>query len=53
MVVEEGMVRVARGGGKYVATPPFSPYVYDRVKEEEEKLAKKTVSVQRTEEVKS
>jgi len=50
VVVEEGDVRVARGAGKYVPTPPFSPYVYDRVKEEEEKLAKKTVSVKRTEE---
>ena len=39
VVVEEGELRaVARGAGQYVNTPPFSPYVYDRVKEAEEAL---------------
>ena len=52
VVVEEGELRaVARGAGQYVNTPPFSPYVYDRVKEAEEALAKIHVSVQRSEEV--
>ena len=32
-------------------TPPFSPYVYDRVKEAEEKLARNNVAVRRTQEV--
>ena len=32
-------------------TPPFSPYVYDRVKEAEEKLARTNVAVKRTQEV--
>ena len=32
-------------------TPPFSPYVYDRVKEAEEKLARTNVAVRRTQEV--
>ena len=31
--------------------PPFSPYVYDRVKEAEEKLARTNVAVKRTQEV--
>ena len=52
VVVEEGELRaVARGAGQYVNTPPFSPYVYDRVREAEEALAKLHVSVQRSEEV--
>ena len=52
VVVEEAELRgVARGAGQYVATPPFSPYVYDRVKAAEEALAKMHVSVQRSEEV--
>ena len=32
-------------------TPPFSRYVYDRVKEAEEKLARTNVPVKRTQEV--
>ena len=51
VVVEEGHVRVARGAGNYVATPPFSPYVYDRVKQAELELARKHVSVKRSEQV--
>ena len=51
VVVEDGEVRVARGAGKYVATPPFSAYVYDKVKEVEEQRAKLHVSVKRSKEV--
>jgi len=50
VVVEDGQVKVAMGAGKFVPTPPFSPYVYDKVKLEEEKQAKKWVPVARTEE---
>jgi len=50
IVVEEGQVKVAKGAGKFVPTPPFSPYVYDRVKAAEEAQAKKWVPVQRSEE---
>ena len=53
VVVEDGQLRVARGAGKYVATPPFSPYVYDRVKQAEEELARKHVAVKRSEQVTS
>ena len=52
VVVEDGNVRVARGAGKYVPTPPFSAYVYDRVKQAEEELAKKHVAIKRSEQVK-
>ena len=52
VVVEDGNVRVARGVGKYVPTPPFSAYVYDRVKQAEEELAKKHVAIKRSEQVK-
>ena len=51
VVVEEGHVKVARGAGSYVVTPPFSPYVYDRVKEAEIALAKRNMPVIRTPEV--
>ena len=51
VVVEDGNVKVARGAGKYVPTPPFSAYVYDRVKKAEEELAKKHVAVKRSEKV--
>ena len=51
VVVEEGQVGVAGGAGQYVPTPPFSPYVYDRVRQAEEDLARKHVSVVRSEEV--
>ena len=51
VVVEDGNVRVARGAGKYVPTPPFSAYVYDRVKQAEEELAKKHVAIKRSEQV--
>ena len=44
VVVEDGELKVARGKGSYVPTPPFSAYVYDRVKQAEEELAKKNVS---------
>merc|ERR1712198_432887 len=48
VVVEEGHVKVARGAGSYVVTPPFSPYVYDRVKEAEIALSKRNMPVIRT-----
>merc|ERR1719400_2041269 len=50
VVVEDGDLKVARGKGSYVPTPPFSPYVYDRVKAAEEELAKRMVPVKRSEE---
>jgi len=49
VVVEEGQVKVAMGAGKFVPTPPFCPYVYDKVKLEEEKQAKLWVPVIRSE----
>ena len=51
VVVEDGDLKVARGKGSYVPPPPFSPYVYDRVKAAEEELAKRMVPVKRSEEV--
>ena len=51
VVVEDGNVKVARGAGKYVPTPPFSAYVYDRVKQAEEELARKHVAIKRSEQV--
>ena len=51
VVVEDGDVKVARGKGSYIPTPPFSAYVYDRVKQAEEELAKKNVAVKRTQQV--
>ena len=30
VVVEEGQLKTAKGAGRFVPTPPFSPYVYDR-----------------------
>ena len=51
VVVEDGDLKVARGKGSYVPTPPFSAYVYDRVKQAEEELAKRNVAVKRTEQV--
>merc|ERR1711963_1361986 len=48
LVVEAEEVKVARGAGKFIPNLPFSSFVYDRVKEEEEKKAKMWVPVQRT-----
>merc|ERR1719192_1850728 len=48
LVVEAEEVKVTRGAGKFIPNLPFSSYVYDRVKEEEEKKAKMWVPVQRT-----
>jgi len=48
VVVEEGQVKVARGTGKFVHTPPYSPYVYDKVKLAEEEQARKWVPVVRS-----
>jgi len=49
VVVEQGEVKVERGSGQFVPNPAFSPYVYDRVKEAEEKLAQRQVAVKRSE----
>lgn len=49
VVVEEGQLKMAKGQGKFVPTPPFSPYVYDKVKAEEEKQDRKWVPVYRSE----
>merc|ERR1711874_586664 len=49
LVVDEGELKVAKGSGKFVPNPPFSPYVYDRVKAAEDALEKKTVAVKRSE----
>jgi hypothetical protein len=35
LVVDHGEVKVSPGSGKYVEMPPYSPYVYMRVKERE------------------
>ena len=51
VVVEDGELKVGRGKGSYVPTPPFSAYVYDRVKQAEEELAKRNVAVKRSEQV--
>merc|ERR1712012_31664 len=48
LVVEAEEVKVTRGAGKFIPNLPFSSYVYDRVKEEEEKKAKMWVPVERT-----
>ncbi|XP_023341254.1 dihydropyrimidinase 1 [Eurytemora carolleeae] len=50
IVVEEGQLKMAKGAGKFVPTPPFSPYVYDRVRLTEEEQARKWVPVFRSEE---
>lgn len=50
IVVEEGEVKVTKGSGRFIPNPPFSPYVYDRVKEEEAKKAALWVGVKRSEE---
>lgn len=49
IVVEEGQVRVAKGSGRFIPNLPFSPYVYDKVKEAEENLKKIQVAVKRSE----
>jgi len=49
LVVDEGQVKVAKGAGRFVPNPPFSPYVYDRVKAAEEALEEKNVAVKRSE----
>jgi hypothetical protein len=49
VVVDDGEVKVARGTGRFVPNPPFSPYVYDRVKAAEQELAEKWVGVKRSE----
>lgn len=49
VVVDDGELKVARGAGRFVPNPPFSPYVYDRVKAAEQELAEKTVAVKRSE----
>eukprot|EP00088_Acartia_fossae_P005269 TRINITY_DN12311_c0_g1_i1.p1 TRINITY_DN12311_c0_g1~~TRINITY_DN12311_c0_g1_i1.p1 ORF type:complete len:476 (+),score=113.26 TRINITY_DN12311_c0_g1_i1:171-1430(+) len=50
VVVEEGEMKHARGAGKYCPTPPFSPYVYEKVKAAEELREKLWVPVARSEE---
>jgi len=50
VVVQDGELKVARGAGKFIPTPPFAPYVYDKVKEVENARDKAWVSVKRTEE---
>jgi len=49
VVVEDGEVKVAKGVGKFVPTPPFSPYVYDKVKAAEAAQDRKWVPVYRSE----
>ncbi|QQP31655.1 Dihydropyrimidinase, partial [Caligus rogercresseyi] len=46
---EEGL-RVCTGSGRFVANPPFSPYVYSRVQASEERRNAEEVPVQRTKE---
>jgi len=48
IVVENGELKVTRGAGRFIPNLPYSPYVYDRVKEEEEKKAKQWVPVKRS-----
>jgi len=48
VVVEAEEVKVTKGAGRFIPNLPFSSYVYDRVKEEEEKKAKMWVPVQRS-----
>jgi len=48
IVVEAEEVKVTKGAGRFIPNLPFSSYVYDRVKEEEEKKAKMWVPVQRS-----
>merc|ERR1712045_241342 len=48
LVVEAEEVKVTKGAGKFIPNLPFSSYVYDRVKEEEEKKAKMWVPVKRS-----
>jgi len=49
VVVEEGELKIAKGAGKFCPTPPFSPYVYDKVKAAEAAQEKLWVPVQRSE----
>merc|ERR1712080_364067 len=48
LVVEDGKVMVTRGAGRFIPNLPFSPYVYDKVKEAEEKKAAAWVPVKRS-----
>merc|ERR1711981_1051017 len=48
VVVEAEEVKVTKGAGRFIPNLPFSSYVYDRVKEEEEKKAKMWVPVKRS-----
>lgn len=50
VVVEEGQIKVTKGAGRFVPTPPFSPYVYDKVRAAEEAQERKWVPVFRSEE---
>jgi dihydropyrimidinase len=49
VVVEEGELKIAKGAGKYCPTPPFSPYVYEKVRLAEEAQEKLWVPVKRSE----
>jgi len=49
VVVEDGEVKVTKGAGKFCPTPPFSPYVYEKVKAAEEAREKLWVPVKRSE----
>merc|ERR1711971_677094 len=48
VVVEAEEVKVTKGAGRFIPNLPFSSYVYDRVKEEEEKKANMWVPVKRS-----
>jgi len=48
VVVEAEEVKVTKGAGRFIPNLPFSSYVYDRVKEEEDKKAKMWVPVKRS-----
>merc|ERR1712226_484349 len=48
VVVEAEEVKVTKGAGRFIPNLPFSSYVYDRVKEEEDKIAKMWVPVKRS-----
>lgn len=50
IMVDDGAIRVMQGFGSFIPLPPFSPFVYDKVKAKEERDLLPRQSVARTEE---
>lgn len=48
VVVDDGELKVSQGSGRFIKNPPFSPYVYDRVKANEAERLLREVAVERT-----